>query len=39
MKIIACTLIALTILVGLVAPASATLDPKTFWDQHERNMP
>ena len=39
MKIIACTLISLTILVGLVAPASAAFDAKTFWDQHERNMP
>jgi hypothetical protein len=39
MKIIACALISLTILVGLVAPAGAAFDPKTFWDQHERNMP
>jgi hypothetical protein len=39
MKIIACALIALTILVGLVAPASAAFDPKTFWDQHDRTQP
>lgn len=39
MKIIASALIALTIVVGLVAPASAAFDPKTFWDQHERQLP
>ena len=39
MKIIASALIALTIVVGLVAPASAALDAKTFWDQHERQLP
>jgi hypothetical protein len=39
MKIIASALIVLTIVVGLVMPASAALDAKTFWDQHERQLP
>ena len=39
MKIIACTLIALTIIVGFVAPVGAAFDAKTFWDQHERTQP
>jgi hypothetical protein len=39
MKFIASVLIATTIVIGLVAPASAALDAKTFWDQHERNLP
>jgi hypothetical protein len=34
MKIIASTLIALTVVVGLVAPASA-FDAKRFWEQYD----
>ncbi len=39
MKIIASALIALSVLIGLVVPASAAFDAKTFWDQHERQLP
>lgn len=40
MKIIVAVaaLIVLSLIVGLVAPASA-FDPKTFWEQQERNLP
>ncbi len=34
MKIIASTLIALSVVVGLVAPASA-FDAKRFWEQYD----
>jgi hypothetical protein len=37
MKMIALALIALSVVVGLVAPASAFDDGKTFWQQHEEN--
>jgi len=37
MKMIALALIALSVVVGLVAPASALDDGKTFWQQHEEN--
>jgi hypothetical protein len=36
MKVIALTLIALSIVIGLVNPASA-FDPRTFWQQQENN--
>ena len=35
MKVIVSTLIALSVLAGLAAPASA-LDAKAFWEQQER---
>ena len=35
MKTIAATLIALSVLAGIAAPASA-LDSKTFWDAQDR---
>ena len=35
MKTITAVLIALSVLAGIAAPASA-LDTKTFWDQQER---
>jgi hypothetical protein len=35
MKTIAATLIALSVLAGIAAPANA-LDVKTFWDQQDR---
>ena len=38
MKIIVAALIALTLVIGLVAPASA-FDPDRFWDQQQRNLP
>jgi hypothetical protein len=38
MKIIVAALIAVTVAIGSVAPASA-FDPKTFWEQLERNLP
>ena len=37
MKIIVSALIALSVLVGIAAPAGAVSDPKTFWDQQERS--
>lgn len=36
MKIIVSALVALSVIAGIVAPASA-LDAKAFWDQQERN--
>jgi hypothetical protein len=39
MKIIACALISLVIVVGFVAPVGAAFDAKTFWDQHDRTQP
>ena len=38
MKIIVSTLIALSVLVGIAAPAGAASDPTTFWDQQERSQ-
>jgi hypothetical protein len=38
MRTIVAALIALTIAIGLVAPAGA-FDPKTFWEQQDRNLP
>jgi hypothetical protein len=38
MRIAVAALIALTIALGLVAPASA-LDPERFWEQQNRNLP
>lgn len=35
MKTIAAALIALSVLAGIAAPASA-LDAKTFWDEQDR---
>jgi hypothetical protein len=35
MKTFVSVLIALSVLAGIAAPASA-LDPKTFYDQHDR---
>jgi hypothetical protein len=35
MKIVVSVLIALSVLAGIAAPASA-LDTKTFWEQQER---
>jgi hypothetical protein len=36
MKTIVSALIALSVLAGVAAPASAAFDPKTFWDQQDR---
>jgi len=36
MKTIASALIALSVLAGVAAPASANWDVKTFWEQSER---
>jgi hypothetical protein len=36
MKTIVSALIALSVLAGVAAPASAALDPKTFWEQQDR---
>jgi uncharacterized ion transporter superfamily protein YfcC len=38
MRIIIAALVALTVILGLVAPAGA-FDPKTFWQERERNLP
>lgn len=38
MRIIIAALIAATVVLGLVAPAGA-FDPKTFWEQQDRNLP
>jgi hypothetical protein len=38
MKIIVAALIALTVVIGLVAPAGA-FDPDNFWQHQERNLP
>ena len=38
MRTIVAALIALSVVVGLVTPAGA-FDPKTFWEQQERNLP
>ena len=38
MKTIVAALIALTVVLGLVTLASA-FDPRTFWEQQERNLP
>jgi hypothetical protein len=38
MRIIASTLIALSILAGVVAPAAA-FDAKTYFEQQQRNLP
>lgn len=36
MKTIASALVALSILAGIAAPASAGVDAKTFWEQQDR---
>ena len=36
MKTIVSALIVLSVLAGIAAPASAAFDPKSFWDQQER---
>jgi hypothetical protein len=36
MKTIVSALIALSVLAGVTAPASAAFDPKTFWEQQDR---
>jgi len=38
MKTIVAALVALTVVLGLVSPVSA-FDPKTYWEQQERNLP
>lgn len=38
MRMIVAALIALTVILGLVAPASA-FDPKEIWEQLDRNLP
>lgn len=38
MRTIVAALIALTVVLGLVAPAGA-FDPKSFWEEQERNLP
>jgi hypothetical protein len=38
MRTIVAALIALTVILGLVAPTSA-FDPQTFWEQQDRNLP
>jgi hypothetical protein len=38
MRTIAATLIAITIVLCLVGTAGA-FDPKTFWEERERNLP
>jgi hypothetical protein len=38
MRIIVAAMIALTVVIGLVAPAGA-FDPRTFWEQQDRNLP
>ena len=38
MKTIVSALIALSVLAGIAGQASA-FDPKTFWEQQERNLP
>jgi hypothetical protein len=38
MRTIVSALIALAVLAGIAGHASA-LDPKTFWEQQERNLP
>jgi hypothetical protein len=38
MRIIVAGLIALTVAIGLVAPASA-FDTERFWEQQNRNLP
>ena len=38
MRIIVAALVALAVILGLVAPVSA-LDPQTFWEQQEHNLP
>jgi hypothetical protein len=35
MKTIVSTLIALSVIVGLVSATSDAFDPKTFWEQQE----
>jgi hypothetical protein len=37
MKTIITALVALTVVVGIVAPAGA-FDAKAFWEQHERTQ-
>jgi hypothetical protein len=39
MKTIVSALIALSVLAGVAAPASAELDAKTFFDQQARDLP
>ena len=39
MKTIVSALIALSVLAGVAAPASADFDAKTFWEQMDRNLP
>ena len=36
MKFIVCTVIALSVLASVAAPASAALDAKEFWQQQDR---
>ena len=36
MKIIVSVLIALSVLAGITAPASAAFDAKAFWEQQDR---
>ena len=36
--IVVAALIAFTVAIGVMAPASA-FDPKTFWEGQERNLP
>jgi hypothetical protein len=38
MKIIAAVLIALTVVLSLVGTAGA-FDPRTFWEEQQRNLP
>lgn len=36
MKAIVSALLALSVLAGIAAPASATSNPKKFWDNYDR---
>jgi len=38
MRIIVAALIALTLVIGLVAPVGA-FDPDSFWEHQNRNLP
>ena len=38
MRFVVAALIALSVVLGLVAPAGA-LDPERFWEQQNRNLP
>jgi hypothetical protein len=39
MRIMVAALIALTVAIVLLAPASAAIDPEQFWEQQNRNLP